>query len=127
MHKLPNKSSIFRYRLVALLICIKWLLFITAAGIVLYSFLNHDKELTLLGLKISAIIVPIYFLRLIYASLCQCPLCRVPILSGKACSKHRDAKTFLGSYRLLVALQVLFLSRFRCPYCNEPTELKSRR
>lgn len=127
MHKLPNKSTILRYRFVALLICLKWLLFIASVSVIIYSFLTYDKELTRLGLKIAAIIVPLFLLRLVFASLCQCPLCRVPLFIGNNCSKHRNAHTLFGSHRLLVAIQVLFLSRFRCPYCNEPTQLKSRR
>lgn len=127
MHKLPNKSSIANYRLVALLICVKWLLVIATSSVLIYSFLTHEKTLTLLGLKMAAAILPLIVLRLLLAPSCKCPLCRVPLLSGKSCSKNSKAKTLFGSYRLLVALEILFMNRFRCPYCNESTAMKSRR
>lgn len=127
MHKLPNRSIVMRYRLVALMICLKWLLVIALIGILCYSFFIKDRELIIIGIKLAAVAAIVFLVRLIYAPSCQCPLCRVPLLSGQSCSKNVKAKTFLGSYRLRVALEILFLNRFRCPYCNEPTEIKSRR
>ena len=127
MHKLPNRATIMRYRLVALLICLKWLLITTLFGFLAYSFFIKDRELIILAIKLAAIPSVVFLVRLLYASTCLCPLCRVPLLSGQSCSKNSKAKTFLGSYRLRVALEILFLNRFRCPYCNEPTEMKSRR
>lgn len=116
-----------RYRLVALLICLKWLLITALFGILAYSFFIKDRELIILAIKLAAVSGVVFLVRLLYAPTCQCPLCRVPLLSGQSCSKNSKAKTFLGSYRLRVALELLFLNRFRCPYCNEPTEMKSRR
>ncbi len=127
MHKLPNSSMVMRYRLVAFMICLKWLLLIALIGILCYSFFIKDRELIIIGMKLAAAAGIVLLIRVLYAPSCQCPLCRVPLLSGQSCSKSTKAKTFLGSYRLRVALEILFLKRFRCPYCNEPTEMKSRR
>jgi len=127
MHKLPNSSMVMRYRLVAFMICLKWLLLIALIGILCYSFIIKDRELIIIGMKLAAVAGIVLLIRVLYAPSCQCPLCRVPLLSGQSCSKSTKAKTFLGSYRLRVALDILFLKRFRCPYCNEPTEMKSRR
>ena len=49
-----------------------------------------------------------------------------PVLAKKDCTKHRHARTFLGSHRLRVALAILFRNSFRCPYCNESTILEVR-
>ena len=127
MHKLPNSSMVMRYRLVAFMICLKWLLVIALIGILGYSFFIKDRELIIIGIKLAAVAGIVLLIRVLYAPSCQCPLCRVPLLSGQSCSKSAKSKTFLGSYRLRVALEILFLNRFRCPYCNEPTEMKSRR
>jgi hypothetical protein len=109
------------------MICLKWLLLIALIGILCYSFFIKDRELIIIGIKLAAVASIVFLIRVLYAPSCQCPLCRVPLLSGQSCSKSTKAKTFLGSYRLRVALEILFLNRFRCPYCNEPTEMKSRR
>lgn len=127
MHKLPNKSMVMRYRLVAILICLKWLLVFSLIGIFAYSFFIKDRELMIIGIKLAAVAGIVFLVRVLYAPTCKCPLCKVPLLSGQSCSRNMKAKTFLGSYRLRVALDILLLNKFRCPYCNEPTEMISRR
>jgi hypothetical protein len=118
---------VMRYRLVAILICLKWLLILSLIGIFAYSFFIKDRELIIIGIKLAAVAGILFLVRVLYAPTCKCPLCRVPMLSGQSCSRNIKAKTFLGSYRLRVALDILFLNKFRCPYCNEPTEMISRR
>jgi hypothetical protein len=127
MHKLPNKSMVMRYRLVAILICLKWLLIVSLIGIFAYSFFVRDRELIIIGIQLAAVAGILSLVRALYAPTCKCPLCRVPLLSGQSCSKNTKAKSFLGSHRLSVARDILFLNQFRCPYCNEPTAMKSRR
>lgn len=56
----------------------------------------------------------------------KCPLCMMPPLQNRRCSKHRTATRFLGSHRLKVALKILFAGHFRCPYCGEPTAMQVR-
>ena len=127
MHKLPNRSMVMRYRLVAFMICLKWLLVIALIGILGYSVFIKDRELIIISIKLAAVASIVFLFRVLYAPSCQCPLCRVPLLSGQSCSKNTKAKSLLGSYRLRVALDILFHNQFRCPYCNEPTEMISRR
>lgn len=127
MHKLPNGSSVIRFRLAALLVCVKKLLIFLNLAIYGYAFATHSRELVTTGLFLTAFIFLLYLVRLLLAPSCQCPLCRVSVLSQNICSKSNRARNLLGSYRLRVALQILFKNYFRCPYCNEPTELKPRR
>jgi len=127
MHKLPNKSAVLLYRLVALIVCVKWVLITSTAAIFSYAFFVHDREMVILGIKLAAATSVVLLARLIYAPSCKCPLCRVPILSSTNCAKNHNAQTRLGSYRLRVAIEILFANHFGCPYCNEPTEMKSRR
>jgi hypothetical protein len=56
----------------------------------------------------------------------RCPLCMVPPLQNRRCAKHNNVPTTLGSHRLRVALSILFIGSFRCPYCGEPTAMEVR-
>lgn len=56
----------------------------------------------------------------------RCPLCMVPPLHNRRCSKHRSVRKVLGSHRLATALSILFKDCFRCPYCGEPTVMEIR-
>ena len=47
-------------------------------------------------------------------------------LAHKACVMHRNTRRLFGSYRLRVAMAVVFLGWFRCPYCGEPTAIAVR-
>lgn len=57
----------------------------------------------------------------------RCSLCMTPMWSGRKCQKHRNAKAVLGSYRLAVALSVLFKGHYCCPYCGETFSAKKIR
>ncbi|MEN9534742.1 MAG: hypothetical protein RLZ22_1368 [Verrucomicrobiota bacterium] len=127
MHKLPNGSSVIRFHLAALLVCAINLLIFSTLAIYGYAFATDSRELATIGLFLTASILLLFLVRLLLAPSCQCPLCRVPVLSQNTCSKSNKARNLLGSYRLRVALQILFKNCFRCPYCNETTELKPRR
>ncbi len=103
-----------------------YLLALLIAGLLGHSILTYDFDFTILG---SALLIPFIVMlgaQWIVASRTGCPLCRTPVLAPRSCIKHRRARTFLGSHRLRVALAVLFKNQFRCPYCNEPTELEVR-
>lgn len=127
MHKLPNKSSIIRFRISAALFCLKTLLIIATITVYAWAFATHDRQLAMIGLWLTGAVVLLFPIRQAIAESCQCPLCRVAVLSPKGCSKNTKAKSFIGSYRLRVALQILLKNCFCCPYCNETTEVVSRR
>lgn len=55
-----------------------------------------------------------------FSASCSCPICLSRIWTNTGCRKHRKAKRFLGmSYRLGMALKILTLQPYRCPYCGE--------
>ncbi len=56
----------------------------------------------------------------------RCPLCMVPPLLNRRCSRHRTAKKLFGSHKLRVAHSIIFKDSFRCPYCGEPTAMAVR-
>ena len=63
----------------------------------------------------------------IFAARLKCPLCMMPPLQRRGCSKNRKASKFAGSYRLKVALGILGSNQFRCPYCGEQTMMAARK
>jgi hypothetical protein len=126
MHRLPSNSAAHRIRLAALLVGGKCLVAPAAAGILAYSIAIEDRKLAIMGiylLVLTGLMIPLQWFIAVRAN---CPLCMTPVLGNKECVKHRSARTFLGSHRLRVALAVLFLNRFRCPYCGESCEVKAR-
>lgn len=126
MHRLHSKSAIRRFRLAALLVCAKCLMAPVSLGWLAYSIVVHDRTQTLLALGALAATLVVKTLQWIVAARTHCPLCMTPVMGHKKCVKHRNAKTAFGSYRLRVALAILFRNSFRCPYCHEPTAMEVR-
>ena len=126
MHKFSSNHAIRRLRLAALLMAAKWLFAPIAAGLLVYSLIIQDRHLALIGLGLLIVVGITVLFQWYVASRATCPLCLTPVLADKGCAKHRNAKPLLGSHRLRVALAVLCLNRFRCPFCGEPTVLQVR-
>ncbi|RPJ32956.1 MAG: hypothetical protein EHM17_11935 [Verrucomicrobiaceae bacterium] len=126
MHRLPSSSAIRRIRLAALLLGAICLITPAAAGVLVYSIMNGDKELAMMGTAMIILVGLVVLMQWVIATRATCPLCLAPVLSARGCVKHRNARTFLGSHRIRVALAVLFRNQFRCPFCGEPTVLKVR-
>jgi hypothetical protein len=126
MHRFRSKSVLLRFKAAALLLCFRCFLTPVAILILLYSLAVLDHQLTVSALLLGGLIVLMAILQSLIASRTRCPLCMTPVLSSKGCSKHRNSRKALGSYRLRVALGILFQGSFRCPYCNEPTAMEVR-
>jgi hypothetical protein len=126
MHRLPNQSTIIRFRLASLLLVLKYVGPPVLIYFMVSSLIKDDPKELIVAASIGLALFLAVPLRWIIAERTRCPLCLTPVLGNKGCSKHRHAKTFLGSYRLRVALAVIFKKSFRCPYCNEPSILKVR-
>jgi hypothetical protein len=126
MHRLPSSSALRRIRLTALLLCIQCFIAPPAAGVLAWALIFDNRTLACIGISVLVLICLMAPFQWLLATRSCCPLCMTPVLSNKSCSKHRSARTFCGSHRLKVALAVLALKRFRCPYCGEHSELKVR-
>ena len=126
MHGLSNHHMVRRFRFAALLLLLKWLLMSGFPGLLGYSMWAERRDLTWYALGLLGIGVVVSLAHWIIAARARCPLCLVPSFSHQQCSKHRKALHFLGSYRLFVALAVIFKGYFRCPYCGEPTAMEVR-
>ena len=108
----------------ALLLCLKRLVITIAIGFLLVSLVLASTRLSMVGVALLGATLVFTLIQWMFAAAAKCPLCMMPVLSRKGCSRHRHAKSLLGSQRLRVALSILLKGSFRCPYCNEPTVLR---
>jgi hypothetical protein len=126
MHRFQSSSVILRIRIASLLVLAFCLLIPTTLGGLAYALLSQNRELALYSLALIPLTLLVVLLKIFASTRTHCPLCMTPVLGDKSCNKHRNARTIFGSYKLRVALCVLFLNSFRCPYCNERSVLKLR-
>jgi hypothetical protein len=126
MHRLRSASIVRRLRFAAFFLSLKVLLALSSFLVLVVGSFQIDRELTGVGLGLGMLAALSGGLRFCASSHTCCPLCMTPVLSNRSCSKHRRARKVFGSYRLLVALSILFRNSFRCPYCNEQTAMKVR-
>ena len=127
MHQLRSKNTIRRFRFVALLSCLKFVLIPTVIGMMIYSLIKLNHPLVLVTAGLVAFTVLISILLWLFAIDVRCPLCMTPFMAKPGCAKHRRARSYMGSYRIPVATGILFKGRFICPYCNEQTAMKVRK
>ncbi len=126
MHHSRSASDVRSFRFAAALLLGGRLCAPIAAGLLAYSVLTGDRQALTLGVGLVVLTGLLVILQWIAACRTGCPLCRTAVLAPKNCSKHRRARTALGSHRLRVAAAILLKNRFRCPYCNESTSMKLR-
>lgn len=126
MHRLRAQSIVYRFRVVAFLLCAKVVIGVVSIGVAIPAYLMNNRELliyALFGILLAVLMTPLLWLT---SPRTNCPLCMTPVLARKECSKHNRAKTVLGSHRICVALSILFKNSFVCPYCLEATAVKAR-
>jgi hypothetical protein len=126
MHRLPSRSTVHRFRGAAFLLCSCFVLTFVSIGILIYSIFITDRELTIIGALLGLLTLLTIFFQWLLSSRTRCPLCMTPVLAKNGCSKHRNARTFMGSHRLRVALAILSRGTFTCPYCHERTAVEAR-
>lgn len=126
MHRFPNRSVIARFRLAACLLCLKCLLAPLSAALLIYSILTDKQGLILFAVYLGGGTVLLVMIQWLVSARTRCPLCMTPVLASKNCAKHRNARSLLGSFRLRVALAIIFKDSFICPYCHEPSEMTVR-
>jgi hypothetical protein len=124
MHRPRHSRVIHCLRCAALALVLSRFLMVGAVVSVVLLLVTGEGKWSHAALGMTAGVVVLAILQWICASGGKCPLCTMPVLSRKGCSKHRHARTLAGSHRFPVAFSVLFRGHFRCPYCNEPTQLR---
>lgn len=126
MHYPHSRSLIRRYRIAAILFLGSYLLAVASFCLLGYSLLTDNRRWSMIGIGFILFCMALFVGQWIAATGTGCPLCRTPVLAPKTCMKHRRARKLLGSYRLRVSLAILFKGQFRCPYCNESSQLTLR-
>jgi len=126
MHRFANGSSILRFRIAAFLFLLRSLLPVVGLPMLLVALLMDEYEWFWVAFGLLVAFPLVAAVQWLLAARVRCPLCLVPPLVSRGCSKNRRAKTLFGSYRLRVALSALVLGHFRCQYCGEPTEMRAR-
>jgi len=126
MHRLPSTQSVYRFRLAAVLLCVKCLSFPIALGALVLFLINENYAIARFGVSLMALALLVALLQWLLAARTSCPLCKTSVLAKKHCMTHRHARTFLGSYRLRVAIAIILRNSFHCPYCHEPTAMEVR-
>ena len=126
MHRFRSSSAPFQLWLgsLALVTCI--LASVVASGLFIWTLIKMDALLLRISLGVIGFAVLSGIVHLFMALRVRCPLCHGKPLVSQKCSRHRNARTSLGSYRLAVAKGVLQSGRYRCPYCGEPCECAHR-
>ena len=126
MHRLPNHNSVRRFRWGAYLLFFKWLIIGSATALLVYSLSIRNPDLTHLAIGSFGLCLPVMLIQWIIAGRARCPLCLGTPLAHNACVTHRKTRLLFGSYRLYVALSIIFRGHFRCPYCGEVTAIAVR-
>ncbi|MES2983266.1 MAG: hypothetical protein V4727_13215 [Verrucomicrobiota bacterium] len=126
MHRLPSKAILLRFRIASCVVMITALGLVFAIGCLAYGMLSDDfKWIVISGWCFGGLLL-LLVLNALATSRLRCPLCMVPPLQNRGCSKHRSVKRILGSHRLKVATSILFSGYFSCPYCGEKTAMEAR-
>ena len=126
MHHLPSPQSVTRFKLTSWVLLLMWLVIPPTLGLIIYSLLCGDKQLTHLALWLLGGSVLVGIIQWLLGLRLRCPLCLAHPIAHDGCSKHRSAKHLFGSYRLRVACSIVFMNYFRCPYCGEATAVEVR-
>ena len=94
---------------------------LTSIGFLVAGIILDQKNLLCFGSVSAALAIVSAFVFFILSLSWHCPLCLGKLWVRTGCRRHRKAKRALGiSYRLRIALAVLFSKSYRCPYCGEP-------
>jgi hypothetical protein len=126
MHRLTSSSAVTRLRMAAFFLILTWILVPVALGLLALGLATGETDHVLLAGVLGSCGLVFGLAQIILAAKARCPLCMTPTLASKRCSKHREARTLLGSHRLRAAVWMITRGYFRCPFCNEPTAMEPR-
>jgi len=119
-HPFPGKV-----RLVAFLHLSGWLVALASAGLFVAGMLENNPLFLRATIGGVALFTAMVVSAILLSHRLNCSVCANPVYSVKSCRKHARARRFLGfSYRLGIAAESLFQSRFHCMYCGERIPLQ---
>ncbi len=129
MHRQHSNRTLKSLRYGAVHFLLNLCLVFISAALLIAGFAIHQDILLWSGAGIGVLTIISVITFFILSLSWHCPLCMGKIWVRSGCRRHRNAKSAWGiSYRLHIALAVLFSKSYRCPYCGEPfSTSKTRR
>lgn len=126
MHRLPSSYTLRRFRVASLLVIVMFLMIPVVLGSVLCGVQLVENQWFIIAGIACGVGILCSIVNLILSGRVRCPLCIVPPLQNRKCSRHKSARKLLGSHSLRVAYSIMFTGMFKCPYCGEPTAMEVR-
>lgn len=127
MHRLPSDSVVRKYRLAAVMVVFSFLVIPISFSVLWLGFTFGERKIVVSSVWCMGGSLLYIVITIIFVARLKCPLCMMPPLQRRGCSKNRKSSKFAGSYRLKVALSILGSNQFRCPYCGEQTMMVARK
>lgn len=119
MHYIRHRRMLQSLKFSSLFFILVIISAITFLGLLIFYYISGN-ELNYAPIIITASLTALFSLfNLLSASKCRCQLCQVAMMLRMGCNKNSKAKSLFGSYRLRLALGVLFKNSYRCPACGE--------
>jgi len=120
MHRQFSQSTIWSLRLGSLHFISNIFAVSIGMALLIAGMATRSDIYTLSGFITLAVGVLSILLFKICSSAVTCPVCVGRIWANTGCRKHKKSKKALKlSYRLHIALKILTLQPYRCPYCAE--------
>lgn len=126
MHRLRHLRTLVFVRLTSVLLLTSYLLSVGTLMLASYSVVTGNRTLLNYSMGLFFLCLFSWLSYRICAPSTQCPLCMMPALLPRPCSRSAKARTFLKSYHLRVAIDVIIKRYFFCPYCGEPSKCEVR-
>jgi hypothetical protein len=127
VHRLASRRDVLRFRAASLFFFLAGASAIAALTMLARIALEpQNPQAPVLALGLLGLTVVLWITQAVLSAQARCPLCQVPPLARKGCSKNRNAQRMFGSFRVRVATSVLTRGHFKCPYCNEPSAVEAR-
>jgi len=128
MHHQRSAYSLRQLRRGAYHFLLNVVLGITGICAVGYSVYHNNEAWLYMSLGLLAFWLFSLLTFFIKGSNLRCSLCMSPLWLSRKCQRPKNVKPAFGiSYRLGLALGVVFKGRYRCPYCGEPFSSKKAR
>ena len=119
MHYLKFRSLARALFSSSLVLILAFLSGITVIVLVVALWLTGNDDLIIPTAVFTGGFILVALLQAILSSRTACQLCQTYVLRAITCSKNPRARPLFGSYRLKVAVTIVFKGKFCCPYCGE--------
>ena len=124
MHYLKFRSLAWALFSSSLVLILAFLSGITVTVLVVALWLTGSDDLIIPTAVFTGVFILMALLQAVLSSRTACQLCQTYVLREINCSKNPKARSLFGSYRLKVAVAIVFKGKFSCPYCGEKFNIR---